>query len=289
VRRLLRWVASSVTAIFLLGLLLVVAVYVGSERTLRRTYAVGRRAVTLPAATLPADSTALAEGERLARVRGCFGGCHGERFEGQVFFDEPGVARLVAPNLTQAAARWSDPELVRIIRYGVRPNGRSVFSMPSHTFSALSESDLGGILAFLRHTPPEPGPPAELDARWLGRLGLVLGKYQPEAELIPEDATRPPLATPREPLAHGRYLARTICTECHGIDLHGARDGSTPDLRIVAAYSHQAFTRLLREGVPLDGRPLGLMGRVARGRLRYLTDAEIADLYRYLGTPKVPG
>jgi mono/diheme cytochrome c family protein len=283
VRRLLRWVAWSFAATFLVGLLLLAAVYVGSERILRRRYAVG-----LPTVTLPVDSNALIEGERLARVRGCFGGCHGERFEGKVFFDEPGVGRLVAPNLTQAAARRSDSELARIIRYGVRPNGRSVFSMPAQTFSALSDADLGAILAYLRHAPPEPGPPAELDPRWLGRLGLVLGKYRPEAELIPQDALRPPLVTPREPLAHGRYLARTICTECHGIDLHGARDGSTPNLQIVAAYSPQTFARLLREGVPLDGHVLGLMGRVARGRFRYLTDAEIADLYRYLRTLNGP-
>jgi mono/diheme cytochrome c family protein len=278
-RRLLRWAVWSFAAILLLALLAVAAVYLASERILRRTYPVG-----LTAITLPNDSTALVEGGRLARVRGCFGGCHGERFEGKVFFDEPGVARLVAPNLTQAAARWSDPELARIVRHGVRPNGRSVFSMPAHTFSSLSESDLGAILAFLRHAPPEPGLQAELDARWLGRLGLVLGKYRPEAELIPHDSIRPPKATPREPLAHGRYLARTICTECHGGDLHGAADGSTPDLRIAAAYSPQTFARLLREGVPLDQRQLGLMGRVARGRFRYLTDVEISDLYQYLRT-----
>ena len=278
-RRLLRWAVWSFAALLLLALLAVAAVYLASERILRRTYPVG-----LTAITLPNDSTALVEGGRLARVRGCFGGCHGERFEGKVFFDEPGVARLVAPNLTQAAARWSDPELARIVRHGVRPNGRSVFSMPAHTFSSLSESDLGAILAFLRHAPPEPGLQAELDARWLGRLGLVLGKYRPEAELIPHDSIRPPKATPQEPLAHGRYLARTICTECHGGDLHGAADGSTPDLRIAAAYSPQTFARLLREGVPLDRRQLGLMGRVARGRFRYLTDVEISDLYQYLRT-----
>jgi hypothetical protein len=249
--RRFRWVAWSLAGSVLVALLLAGGVYLGSGRILRRTYAVGLMAVTLPR-----NSAALVEGERLARVRGCFGGCHGERFEGSVFFDEPGVARLVAPNLTEAAARWSDPELVRIIRYGVRPNGRSVFSMPAHTFSALSEGDLGAILAFLRHSPREPGSGPELDARFLGRLGLVLGKYRPEAELIPPDALRPPVTTPQEPVAHGRYLARTICT----------------------------FTRLLREGVPLDGRALELMGRVARGRFRYLTDSEVSDLYGYLHT-----
>jgi len=279
VRRILRWAAWAITAIALLALLAVAYVYVASEQILRRTYT-----VALTPITLPDDSTAFIEGERLARVRGCFGGCHGVRFEGQVFFDDPKVARLVAPNLTDAAARWSDAELARIIRHGVRPNGRSVFSMPAHTFSGLSDDDLGAILAFLRHVPPEPGLQAELQARWLGRLGLVLGQYRPEAELIPHDST-PPTAAPQEPLAHGQYLARTICTECHGTDLHGAA-GSAPDLVIVAAYSPETFTRLLRDGVPLDQRQLGLMGQVALKRFRNLTDREIADLYQYLAALK---
>ncbi len=111
VRRLLRWAARGLAAILLLGLLLAGAVYVGSERILRRKYT-----VELTAITLPTDSAALVEGKRLARVRGCLGGCHGERLEGQVFFDQPGVARLVAPNLTRAAARWSAAELARIVR-----------------------------------------------------------------------------------------------------------------------------------------------------------------------------
>ncbi|HEU5153296.1 MAG TPA: c-type cytochrome, partial [Gemmatimonadales bacterium] len=119
-----------------------------------------------------------------------------------------------------------------------------------------------------------------------GRLGLVLGQYRPEAELIAHDSI-PPTTTPRETLAHGRYLAKTICTECHGLDLHGT-PGGTPDLIIVAAYSPEAFTHLLRDGVPLDQRQLGLMGQVALKRFRHLTDGEIADLYQYLGGLKPP-
>jgi len=272
-------VSWGIGAIALIALLAVVYVYVASERILRRTYL-----VALTPITLPADSAALIEGERMARVRGCFGGCHGERLEGHVFFDEPKVARLVAPNLSDAAARWSDAELARIIRHGIRPNGRSVFSMPAHTFSGLSDEDLGAILAFVRQVPPEPGLQAELRARSLGRLGLVLGEYRPEAELIAHDSV-PPATTPREPLAHGRYLANTICTECHGLDLHGVA-GSTPDLVIVAAYSPETFTRLLREGVPLDQRQLRLMGDMSRRRFFYLTDVEITDLYQYLSKLK---
>ncbi|HSE45232.1 MAG TPA: cytochrome c, partial [Gemmatimonadales bacterium] len=189
-RRLLRWAAWTFGAIALFALLAVAYVYVASERILRRPYT-----IALTPITVPDDSTAPIEGERLARVRGCFGGCHGMRSEGQVFFDDPKIARLVAPNLTEAAARWNDAELARIIRHGVRPNGRSVFSMPAHTFSGLSDEDLGAILAFLRHMPPEPGLQAELRPRYLGRLGLVLGQYRPEAELIAHDSI-PPTTTP---------------------------------------------------------------------------------------------
>ena len=70
VRRFLRWTAWSLGALVLL-------VHCSSRARststpsvfLRRTYSVRSVAVTLPT-----DSSALARGERLARVRGCFGG-----------------------------------------------------------------------------------------------------------------------------------------------------------------------------------------------------------------------
>ena len=57
----------------------------------------------MPLATvaLPSDDASIAEGERLARVRGCLG-CHCDRLQGTVFFDEPGVAKLTAGNLVLA-------------------------------------------------------------------------------------------------------------------------------------------------------------------------------------------
>jgi mono/diheme cytochrome c family protein len=275
-RRLLRWLGWTAAALVVLALLAAAGIYVGSERVLRRTYDVALSDIAVPDSPLTT-----AEGERLARLRGCFGGCHGSRFEGHLFFDQPNVARLVAPSLTKAAARWTNAELARIVRHGVRPNGRSVFGMPSRIFNGLSDSDLGAILAFLRRSPDEGGLDPRLDALALGRVGLLTGQFRPEAAII-NHAARPPATTPQDPLAHGDYLAHTICTQCHGMDLRGQPDIKSPDLRIVAAYTLEAFTRLLREGVPLDGRNLGLMATTARGRLKLLTDAEIAALHQYL-------
>jgi hypothetical protein len=51
---------------------------------------------------------------------------------------------------------------------------------------------------------------------------------------------------------------------------------------VVTAYSPEAFTQLIRTGVALGGRKLGVMGAWAQGNLSQLTDAEIGALYSYL-------
>lgn len=51
---------------------------------------------------------------------------------------------------------------------------------------------------------------------------------------------------------------------------------------MVSAYDPEAFTRLLRSGVALGGRQLGVMSQQARNNLAQLTDSEISALYSYL-------
>jgi len=280
----------------LLGFLVVLAIvlagsvvafaYLSTEPLLRKTYE-----VPLAAIQVPTDTDSIAEGQRLATVRGCFDGCHGEGLQGTVFWDEPWVARLVAPNLTQVAASLSDAELERVIRHGVRKNGKSVWGMPSNMFHHLSDEDLGRIIAFLRSVPVSEGPATDVQIglqwrlelmQW--QLGFLQDLYLPLAEEIQRDA--PWIKGDIEPAERnrGRYLAMTVCSECHGMRLHGDIEGSTPSLTIVAAYSEEDFFRLMRTATPLGGRELGLMGLVARERFVHLTDDEIRALYSYLHT-----
>ena len=103
-----------------------------------------------------------------------------------------------------------------------------------------------------------------------------------EAELVAEGAQ--PAETKDPEAQTGRYLARTVCTECHGARLRGGSNPefTSPDLRIVAAYSPEAFTKLLRTGVGIGDRNLPVMGEQSRRNLSQLTDPEIASLHRYL-------
>ena len=290
--RLVRALAVGAGVVLTLVVLVAAAVYVRSALVLRRTYD-----VPLVPVAVPADTAALAEGARLAATRGCTG-CHGERLEGRVFFEEPGVARLVAPNLTRAVREYSDAELARVIRHGVRRDGTSVFAMPSATFAGLSDADLGRLIAYLRSVPPADGPGYELTIGPLGRFGLATGKFTPVAAGIDHAAVGRDGATPRatgpggralpqSPKVLGRYVAHTACVECHGAELRGGPRTRAPSLAaVVARYSVAEFATLLRTGVTSGGREVGLMSDMARRRYVHLTDDEILGLYLYLRSLK---
>ena len=280
-KRLLRLISIALGSIVGLGIVAYAVVYVLSERMLRRIYPVSAVALSIPT-----DPPSIAEGRRLATIYGCFNGCHGKAAEGHVLFDEPMIARIVAPNLTAVVRQYSDAQIAVAVRSGIRPDGRSLIVMPAEAFAGMTDEDLGRIIAFLKSLPSVTGPdPSVFLGHFLGplgRVGLVAGKFKTVAQLV-ADGVPPSEATSQE-ANFGRYVARTICAQCHGTNLHGAStpDFSSPDLRIVTAYSLKAFTDLMRMGVALWRRKLGVMNAWAVKNLSHLTDAEIAAVYSYL-------
>ena len=283
-KSMLRWIGIALGSLAGLAIIAYAVLNVLSERLLRRTYQVPAVALSIPN-----DPASISEGRRLATIRGCFAGCHGKEAAGAVMFDEPMIGRIVAPNLTVAVKQFSASELAVIIRNGVRPDKRSMLVMPSEVFSGLTDEDLARIIAFLQTLPEVAGPGPSISMGPVGRLGLVVGKFNMVAQLIAQ--TVPPPEATNEEAKYGRYLARTICAECHGTALRGDSnpDFSSPDLRVTAAYSPDAFAQLLRTGVAIGGRDVGVMSTQARNNLSHLSDPEIAALYSYLHTmPEAP-
>lgn len=282
-REFITWVKrvlGTVVALIVLGVVFVVA---ASERVRRHAWddvPVARGAV----AVLPTDAASIAEGGRLARILGCYGGCHGTRLEGRLFFSERGVADLVAPNLSRVVPSYSDGELARAIRHGVRRDGTGLFAMPSESFYNLSDEDLGRLMAFLRRQPREDGYEGVTSIGPVGRLGIVMRKFRPVPAAMDHGAPRVPPTDAGDPAARGRYLAHVACTECHGVSFEGGLDGKAPPLVIAATYSDEAFRHLLRTGETPGRRPLYLMSDVARGRFVHFTDDEVTSLHAFLRT-----
>ena len=253
-----------------------VYVYVASERIIHRQYD-----APFEDLVIPTDRASIAEGRRLAAIRGC-PGCHGANLEGEVRSDNFMDGRTVAPNLTVAARDLSTAKFARAVRHGVRPNGEGLQEMPSPMFYHLSDADLGKIIAYVRSLPVveghdyafRPGPAT----RWL----IAKGEWLPWPEDIQKMGPRMAPPAPGDTLRQGEYLARTVCSECHGLDLMG--QNGTPPLLVGGAYTDTAFVRLMRTGVPLGERDLQLMDDVSRSRFAHFTDAEIAALHAYLRT-----
>jgi len=276
--RFLRWTGIGIAALVALAVLAYGAAYVLSERTLRKTFSVP---AAMPA--VPTDEASVAEGRRLATVLGCFPGCHGRQGEGAVMFDQPAIARVVAPGLASAARQLGDKGLADAIRHGVRPDGRTLAVMPSQAYASLSDADLGRLIAYLKSLPALAGTPgAGVTPGPLGRIGFATGKLKATAQLVAEAVEPPPASG--EASARGRYLAKAACGHCHGTSLRGDSNPefTSPDLAVVGSYSAEAFTTLLRKGEAVGGRQVGLMSTTARGNLALLTDEEIAAVYGYL-------
>jgi len=279
VKTVLDWLVSGAIALVALLVIALVVVFAVSERTLGRTFD-----VPVTEFSIPTDSASIAEGARLARIYGCYNGCHGSEAQGQLFFENFLLGTIKSPDLTRLVATRSPGELERVIRQGVRINGESALVMPAPSFYYLTDEDLGSILAFIRSLPLSDGPGTSVRLGPLGRTFLMLGQFNPAVEDIDSATPRPGPGDGSDPLQVGKYLAMTTCAECHGLDLQGVDGpgGLAPGLVITQAYTIDHFRTLMSTGVPIGGRQLDLMALVARKRFSQFTDAEVEAIYAYL-------
>ncbi|ETX14041.1 cytochrome C [Roseivivax halodurans JCM 10272] len=147
---------------------------------------------------------------------GC-GNCHTPLGPNGFLMEQEFAGRLVedsepftayAPNITPAGAiaEWSDEELGRAIREGIRPDGSLIGPpMPFSAYRHISDDDLAAIVAFLRTVEP---------------IEAELPKSEYRIELPP--AYGPPVENVSAPdpgvtEEYGEYLAMGLahCMECH--------------------------------------------------------------------------
>lgn len=133
-------------------------------------------AVSGPATAGDAPDPRVARGRYLVTVMDC-GGCHtpgalagrpdparryaGSEigFGGSAPMGEMTGGVVYPSNLTPdpetGLGRWSEEEIGRAIRYGQRPDGRTLVPvMPWPSYAQLTDEDLAAIVAYLRSLPP---------------------------------------------------------------------------------------------------------------------------------------
>lgn len=268
-----KWLLRIATALAAIVLLAVSGVYVMSELRRTRTYD-----APLVAFDATKFSFAPGEAERRARSMMCLG-CHGEA--GNVIFQADNVGRLVAPNLTRMIPQYTDSELERLIRRGVKKDGTGVIAMPAATYANLSDDDIAAIITFMRSRKllPDHQPSA---SEWgpLGRVALATNQIPYEADhvrVFEQGRSRP--------ADLGKYLVSVTCSHCHNLDSeHDNGFGmKTPPLRtMVSSYTFDEFSTLFSTGKGKGGRDLGLMTETARNEFSHFSETERRALYDYL-------
>ena len=229
------------------------------------------------------SSDPIVHGERLSAVLGCVG-CHTPDLTGEDWSD-PDLGVLWTANLTHSAADYSADELAAMITEGKRPD-RALMDMPSYLFSAIHPDDLAALVSYLKTLPakgvkhPEPTIGPQLAE------AIASGEFKDSVQRVAEMKDQaPPDLGPKH--AFARSILRATCAECHGMDLNGNTEQMSdapprPSLRMVAAFSAEDFSTLMKTGRGLGGRELKLMGGVSRWRYSRFTDAEVKAVYDYL-------
>lgn len=226
------------------------------------------------------------EGLRIAKRVGCTG-CHGKDGRGGGYDQAtPAGDRFVAPNLTERRALYDDAGLSALLREGRTHDGHRAVGMPIHMFQYMSDQETSDLTAWLRSLPPVTHPDLP-DGRLsdVTRQQLLDGTFIYDDDDKPDPGNQPPATRPTEPLALGRYLAMTSCTECHGRDLNGwGPEDDAPSLIVAKAYTPETFARLMKTGITSTGKEsaTGFMSEVARDRFAGLTDEEVRALKLYL-------
>ena len=133
------------------------------------------------------DTTVLARGKHLAEsVAACANSdCHGADFGGGKTTEVGPLGKFTAPNISSGGlgAAYSDAEIFRLVRHGVKRDGRGVRFMPSQEINWLSDGDITAVISYLRTMPAvqKANGPFEV-----GLLGKVLDRF----DLIPIDIAR---------------------------------------------------------------------------------------------------
>lgn len=291
VSRTFKLVAALLVAALLgVALLVLVVVHVLAERRLSQ-----RWDITPTAVVVPTDAALREEGLRLYFTRGC-ADCHGPDLGGALVVDDWMTGTIAGVNLTLGSGGLtgrSDVDLVRALRHGVAPDGRPLVFMPSHEFNALSDVEIGAIVAAIRAAAPIDRTSPALRVGPLMRLLFVLGEVPMlvSAELTDHRAPRPPPPEIGPTAAYGAYLAK-LCAGCHGAGLSGGSiPGAPPDWPAatnispdpttgLGAWREEEFFRAMRQGVRRDGTPIDPV--MPWRNFSRMTDVELAALWAHL-------
>lgn len=250
--------------------------------------------VTVAGIAWATDAPGLARGHYLYRSRGC-ADCHGQDGGGREFINDGKGMRVRGPNITPGGpvARYTAQDWERIVRHGVKADGRAALVMPSEDYNRLTDADLGALVGYVRTLEPRSGGELVMElplpVKVLYGLGMIRDAFEKIDHSLPP--AQPVMAAVN--VQHGAYVAN-MCIGCHGPGLSGGTiPGGPPDWPPAANLTSgqgsamgrypeaNAFVAMLRSGKRPDGSTIAVMPFES---LRELNDTDAQALFAFLQT-----
>lgn len=302
-KRVIKRVAIGLAIFLVLGTAsLAVAIAVRENRTFDRPY---------PEITASTDPKIIERGRYLATGPAHCAECHAApgtpkgaepHLSGGFAFTMPiGTiyTRNITPDVGTGIGRYSDKEIARVLRYGIKPDGRAM--LPFMPFANLADDDLVAVISYLRSRPAIEHLVPASDYNLLGRAAKAF-LLEPESPT----GTPPKHAPEGTSIERGKYLANTVanCGGCHtnrsmrtgaqigvtfagGLHIESHREPGvefvtpnlTPDVETghITKWTEDQFVARFKSGVAIN--PASPMPWATFGNM---TDEDLRSLYRYL-------
>jgi mono/diheme cytochrome c family protein len=273
----------------------------------------GTRAVA--ATALTPSAALIKQGEYVAQLGDC-AACHtakgGKPFAGGLAIVAP-IGTIYSSNITPDAGHgiggYSYAQFERAVRQGVKRNGDTLYpAMPYPSYARISDQDMQALYAyFMRGVAPVAQATPGNDIRWPLSLRWPLTYWR--WLFAPRVGTDPVAAQTHDPLlARGAYLVDGLghCSACHtpraptlqeratsdrqgSLFLSGgiADNWLAPSLRGemqsgLGRVSESELTAFLKSGRTQSLAAFGGMSDVVTHSTRYMTDADLQAVARYL-------
>lgn len=218
---------------------------------------------------------------------------------GGMVFDEPpfkAYAANITPDPDTGVGKWTDAQLAKAIREGIRPH-KSVIGppMPIAFYRQLSDDDLAAIIAYLRAQPAVKNTVPK--SEYTMTLPTTYGPPIKSVKAPPET----------DKLGYGKYLADIgHCMDCHtprdnkGMlqTQHWGAGGTvfagpwgksisrnlTPDETGLKGWTDAQIAKAIRSGVDREGNPY--KPPMAFNFYQHINDADMSALIAYLRSLK---
>ncbi len=254
-------------------------------------------AVNVAPVAIAIDAEGIARGKYLYESRGC-GDCHGRDGAGRIVIDDGSGFLVRAPNISSAvgtvATALGPLDWVRLLRHGVKPNGKPVLIMPSEDYARMTDADLGMLIGYVKTLPPVEGHVPEIRLPMVVRFLYASGAIRDAAEKIDHTLPPPQPVAATDLVASGDYVAHS-CRGCHNAALSGGPiPGGPPDWPAAANltpgpgsamvhYPSEAdFAAMLKTGKRPDGSAVSPV--MPFDSLKELDAADVAGLYAFIRT-----